>query len=400
MPICTACRRASEKTGEPKLVDQDGVPIEPDDQGVAAVLRVCAVSAGDRRRDSASGRRAELDEFRPRRMATARRSGTAFAGHGGDLAKYLYPHVIAEEKKINPNVVATEAGVGCRRRCIMEGGKVQTDWLHDFLMDPTSIRPAVVLRMPNFHMSSDEASKLVDYFAAKSNAEFPYEYNDAPPTAATSAELEQAHPELLGRCDEDRHGRQLLREVPLGGRLPGRRARRRRWVRIWTEVYRRLRPDYVRRWVGNPQRILPYTGMPVNIPYDPNAPHFGGVNQALFPGPSIEQLDGVVDLLMNFDEYHKRQTSVKGLVKEPALAPATGQVGRCFAAARRSSGQASRSCCSVRRSVPTLPNREANHHESAIATNILILAATGRDCRWLERRRRRPPAGARSRASS
>ena len=33
------------------------------------------------------------------------------------------------------------------------------------------------------------------------------------------------------------------------------------------------------------------------------------------------QLDGVVDLLMNFDEYTKRQTSVKGLVREPT-APA------------------------------------------------------------------------------
>ena len=57
-----------------------------------------------------------------------------------------------------------------------EGEKVQTDWLHGFLMDPTPIRPAVVLRMPNFHMSSDEAAKLVDYFAAASGAEFPYEY--------------------------------------------------------------------------------------------------------------------------------------------------------------------------------------------------------------------------------
>jgi hypothetical protein len=83
------------------------------------------------------------------------------------------------------------------------------------------------------------------------------------------------------------------------------------------EVYRRMRPEYVRRWLANPQRILPYTGMPVNIPYDPNAPHFGGVNQQLFPGTSISQLDGVVDLLMNFDEYTKRQTSVKSLVREP-----------------------------------------------------------------------------------
>jgi hypothetical protein len=38
-------------------------------------------------------------------------------------------------------------------------------------------------------------------------------------------------------------------------------------------------------------------------------------------------LDGVVDLLMNFDEYTRRQTSVKGLVKEPAAGgqPPAGQ---------------------------------------------------------------------------
>jgi hypothetical protein len=80
------------------------------------------------------------------------------------------------------------------------------------------------------------------------------------------------------------------------------------------EVYRRLRPDYTRRWIANQKRILPYTGMPVNIPFDPAAPNLGGVNQALFPGTSIMQLDGVVDLLMNFDEYTRRRTSVKSLV--------------------------------------------------------------------------------------
>jgi hypothetical protein len=41
------------------------------------------------------------------------------------------------------------------------------------------------------------------------------------------------------------------------------------------------------------------------------------LSQELFPGTSFAQLDGVVDLLMNFDEYTKRQTSVKGLVREP-----------------------------------------------------------------------------------
>ena len=64
-------------------------------------------------------------------------------------------------------------------------------------------------------------------------------------------------------------------------------------------VNERLRPDYVHRWVGNPKRILPYTGMPVNIPYDKP------VKQSLFPGTSEQQLDGVVDLLMNWDRSHQ-----------------------------------------------------------------------------------------------
>ena len=146
--------------------------------------------------DAADGRRAERCESRRRRTATGPRSGKAYPGHGGDLAKYLYPHVIAEEKKTNPNVVATEAWGWLPPPLHHEGEKVQTDWLHDFLMDPTQIRPAVVLRMPNFHMSSDEASKLVNYFAAKSNAEFPYEYN-VRRRRGYLAELEQSHPALL-----------------------------------------------------------------------------------------------------------------------------------------------------------------------------------------------------------
>jgi hypothetical protein len=82
-------------------------------------------------------------------------------------------------------------------------------------------------------------------------------------------------------------------------------------------VYRRLRPDYLRRWIARPASILPYTGMPINIPFDPEAAHHGGVSQQLFPGTSVQQLEGVVDLLMNFDEYTKRQTSIRGLVREP-----------------------------------------------------------------------------------
>jgi hypothetical protein len=178
------------------------------------------------------------------------------------------------------------------------------------------------MRMPNFHMSSDEASRLVNYFAAMSNAEFPYEYNNRR-RGGYLAQLEASHPTLLGdgmkiltdgnycvKCHSigDYQVRGAVKT--LGPDLD--------------EVYRRMRPEFVHHWVANPQRTLPYTGMPVNIPFDPNSPTYGGVSQELFRGSSFDQLSGLVDLLMNFDEYTRRQTSVKGLVREPT-APAGGQ---------------------------------------------------------------------------
>jgi hypothetical protein len=83
-------------------------------------------------------------------------------------------------------------------------------------------------------------------------------------------------------------------------------------------VHQRLRPDFVHRWVANPKRLLPYTGMPVNIPH--NMP----VSQQLYPGTSQQQLDAVVDLLMNFDRFTQQQYSIKPLVKPPTTTPAGG----------------------------------------------------------------------------
>jgi cbb3-type cytochrome oxidase cytochrome c subunit len=297
-------------------VDEDSVPIEPDDTETKPyfefVLYKPAVVAG-----------AERLVGTQNLMVAAKRGsygpaeGTAYPGRGGDLAKYLYSRVIAEEHKTNAAAKGSEAWGWLPPQLSSEGEKVQTDWLHDFLMDPIRIRPAVVLRMPNFRMSSDEASKLVDYFAAKSNAEFPYEYN-VRRRGGYLAQLEQAHPNLLNdamnivtdgnycvKCHTVGDYQPAGDVLALGPDL--------------SEVYRRLRPEYVRRWVANPQRILPYTGMPVNIPYAPTPPLFGGVSQDLFPGPSVAQLDGLVDLLMNFDAYALRHTSVKGLVKGPPV---------------------------------------------------------------------------------
>ena len=89
-------------------------------------------------------------------------------------------------------------------------------------------------------------------------------------------------------------------------------------------VYERLRPDYVRDWIANPKMILPYTAMPVNIKYDPaDKVNLGGVAQDIYHGTSLEQLDALVDLLMNYDNYAKQQKAIAPLVKDvpPPAAP-------------------------------------------------------------------------------
>jgi cytochrome c2 len=302
----------NEQTGAPQIVDEDGVPLEADDSETPPFYQFSlfdhTVVAGAERLVGVQNLLIPKD-----RAHDGPANGRAHAGWGGDLAKYLYPRVIAQEKAINPAAVATEAWGWLPPPLHHEGTKVQTDWLHDFLMDPIALRPAAVMRMPNFHMSSDEASKLVNYFAAMSNAEFPYEYN-ARRRSGNLAEREAAHPNLLDDAMKIVTDGNFCVKCHSIGDYEVRGATKTLGPRL-DQVYQRLRPDYLRRWVAGPQRILPYTGMPVNISYD------AGVSQQLFRGSSSEQLDGVVELLMNFDEYTKRRTSVRSLVREPAAAP-------------------------------------------------------------------------------
>ena len=87
------------------------------------------------------------------------------------------------------------------------------------------------------------------------------------------------------------------------------------WAPNLDRVYQRLRPDFVEAWLANPQRKLPYTGMPINFPprIDPNET----IRRQFIPGDSRDALEAVVDLLVNFDALMKSQTSMKSLVKEP-----------------------------------------------------------------------------------
>ena len=253
-----------------------------------------------------------------------------YSTRGGFLAKYLLQPVAEREKQVNPAAKGTEAWSWLPPPLVGEGAKVQTSWLHDFLLNPFPIRPATVLRMPRFNMSPADATKLVNYFAAIQNVDYPYDSSERQQENYLDSQ-EAAHQQATGGAGT-RFGDAMkivtnsnyCVKCHLIGDFVPKGADRAKAPNL-AAVYTRLRPGYLRNWIANPKTILPYTSMPVNVPYDPDAEHLGGVSQDLYHGTSVEQVDALVDLLLNYDKYTKQQSSVAELVtgEAPALAAAT-----------------------------------------------------------------------------
>lgn len=228
---------------------------------------------------------------------------------GGNFARLLYPIALAEARASGSTAARSEAWGWVPPALAQIGRAVQPQWMYDFLLAPRAIRPAAVLRMPKYNLSPDEARKLTDYFAALSGAEFPYAaQSGAPP--ATAAE-EQAR---LARCD--RAMKFLVDRTTycakchlVGDYGPG-GENRTILAPALDNVGRRIRPEYLRRWLANPKSALPYTAMPVNFP-----PAGAPLGQDLYPGTSLEQLDAVMELLLNYDWHLSRRTSVRRMAE-------------------------------------------------------------------------------------
>lgn len=309
-----------ETTGNLKRWDDEGIPLEPDDPTPGnyeftlyepVLINGVAWPVGGQNVRVQPSMLAEHEDGSGRVKV--------FPARGGDLARLLYPVVVEDEKQINPNVKAEEAWGWLPPPLAGEGGKVKTKWLHNFLLDPHPIRPAAVLRMPKFNMSSAEAQAIANYFAARDNADYPYEF-DSRTREDYLAAARAEHPDRLAdalkivtnnnycvKCH-------LINDFNPGGNPKALAPQLNR-------VHERLRADFVQPWIANPKRFLPYTGMPVNIPH--NMP----VDQALFRGDSEDQLNGVVDLLMNFDRFTKEQYSVKRMVQTPPAGGGQGSGG-------------------------------------------------------------------------
>ena len=300
------------ETGIPQLVDEDGIPVEPDEEDVIfhrpVALWKDALVDGEAR--LVGGPNVFIPE-------DAIKAGKHYPAKGGDLARLLFPVVIEDEKAINPNVKPSDAWGWLPPPLVGEGKKVQSPWLHKFFLNPHPIRPSAVLRMPKFNLQSSQAAALVDYFSVVDGAEYPYVYD--PRLDESSVDIaEQQHPgHLDGAMRIVTNNNYCVKCHLVGDYAPP--GNPKALAPQLERVHERLRPDYVHGWIANPKRYLPYTGMPVNIPYDKP------VSQDLYVGDSEQQLGALTDLLMHYDEFTKRQFSLEPYLPKAASPPAEEQ---------------------------------------------------------------------------
>ena len=224
----SACRR-STSTASRMRMDEDGAPIDPDDTRHQGVLFVRAVGQRADQRPG-RGRPACRTCWCPSRAIEKR-----YPPIGGFLARLAYPAVVAAEKTINPNAKADEAWGWLPPPLVGEGRKVQTDWLHDFLLDPYPIRPAVVLRMPKFNMSPAEATPAGQLLCRRRRRRLSLRLRSAHARVAPGSRRSRSIPNRLDDALKIVTDSNYCIEVPPGGRLHARRAasgpRRRSWTR-------------------------------------------------------------------------------------------------------------------------------------------------------------------------
>ncbi|HWX92428.1 MAG TPA: c-type cytochrome [Terriglobales bacterium] len=163
-----------------------------------------------------------------------------------------------------------------------EGARVNPEWLRHFLSNPSlsdtdtnrnGVRSYLKVRMPTFSFSDEELRKLVRFFQALSQQPMPYIPQQVPTLSAKETEMARslfsssAAPCLkchaTGEAQHDAHAT-----------APN-----------FLLAKERLKPDWVERWITDPQAISPGTSMPSGL--------FNRVNnQWVFAGPTPPSFQG------------------------------------------------------------------------------------------------------------
>jgi mono/diheme cytochrome c family protein len=140
-----------------------------------------------------------------------------------------------------------------------EGEKVQSDWLFNFVKAPVPIRPWLQVRMPTFGLSDKEAAEVVAYFSALDRKDVPFVHLER---ASLSQSNIEAGKLLMSRDYFDcfschQRGADKPQGPPEG------------WAPDLALAYARLDPEWIVKWIRDPQKLMPGTKMPSFYPGGP-----------------------------------------------------------------------------------------------------------------------------------
>lgn len=234
---------------------------------------------------------------------------------GGEFAEWLVEDLLKNSPEPNRYL----AWQSSPPPLYLEGIKVQTPWLYNFLKNPIKLRHTTVLRMPQFNMSDAEALALANYFAAVDGAEYPYQ--NVPERQEDYLAVKNAgHPNYLP------DGWQMFKACvqchSVGG-LEYQVGDPKKDIRgpNLVNVADRLRPDWTMLWLYKPAWITPYTSMPAV--FDRSTKKY----EELFSGDGVQQVISVRDALMNYHKLTETQAKLTRPAAAPANAPAAGGGG-------------------------------------------------------------------------
>lgn len=167
-------------------------------------------------------------------------------------------------------------------RLVGQGHRVQTDWFYHFLGNVQPIRPWLQIRMPSFNLSTAEKNRIIAGFQQGSKQ----------PTFEEPSEVVKWAP---GEREEtvklwnalncvSCHSIGFTKDTPLAPNLH--------------LANKRLRPTWIKKWLTNPQAILPGTSMPSFWGDDGKTP----IEPGYFGGDADKQIDALTKYVIELGQ--------------------------------------------------------------------------------------------------
>jgi hypothetical protein len=207
-------------------------------------------------------------------------------------------------------------------KLLTEGARVDPEWLRKFLSNPSlsttdtnrnGVRPYLKVRMPTFSFSDNELRKLVRFFQALSQQPMPYIPEQVPSLTAKETDMARslfsstAAPCLKCHATGD-PAHDKIATAP-----------------NFLLAKERLKPDWVERWITDPQAVSPGTSMPSGLFRQQDKQWvFAGPTPPTFNGYEGDHRKLLVDYIFQLTPEEQRRVA-SSMPRAQAAAPPTSK---------------------------------------------------------------------------